>query len=363
MISVPPRLCNGAVWKREVYSVANLMLTKQCNLHCPYCFANEFVNKDSELMSFDSFRKALQFLSTNPDEKIGLIGGEPTLHPEFKKMLAYLIDSPFRFVSIFTNGIKLEPYFNELRDSKFHILINVNEPEKVGTERYNNIVRQIDIMVNQLYMKKQVSIGINLYKEDMDYGFFLKLIERYRFNQVRVSVSVPNLDDARNVNPLAYFKRMMPTVRRFVRDIVERGAAPSFDCNYIPPCLLEEQDIRFYKENETVMRRSSFRREGNICHPVLDILPSLEAIRCFAMSDYHKASILEFRNVDELRRHFELEIDGQAYGLPPCDECRDCHEYLVGKCSCGCYAYRLASLKALRDIKRQSTEMLYKKER
>lgn len=304
-------------------------------------------------MSFESFRRVLQFLATNPDERIGLIGGEPTLHPEFKKMLAYLIDSPFRFVSVFTNGIKLEPFFNELRDSRFHILVNINEPEKVGAERYNHIVRQIDTMVNQLYMQKQVSIGINLYKEDIDYSFFLDLIERYLFDQVRVSISVPNLDNTRNVNPLAYFRSMMPTVRRFVKDIVARGAAPSFDCNYIPPCLIEDDDIRFYKENARVMKKSNIRKEGNICSPVLDILPNLEAIRCFAMSDYYKANILDFRNVSELRRHFELEIDGQAYCLPPCDECRDCHEYLTGKCSCGCYAYRLTSLKALNEFKSQ----------
>lgn len=28
--------------------MANLMITKQCNLHCEYCFANEFVGNDNK---------------------------------------------------------------------------------------------------------------------------------------------------------------------------------------------------------------------------------------------------------------------------------------------------------------------------
>ncbi len=333
--------------------MANLMLTKQCNLHCPYCFANEFVNKDSELMSLAAFSDALYFLSSSPNERIGLIGGEPTLHPQFKDMLAALIDSPFRFVSVFTNGIMLEPFFNELRDSRFHILINLNSPEKVGESRFNQIVQQIDTMMNRLYMRKQVSIGINIYQEDMDYGFFLDTIDRFRFKQVRVSVSVPNLDDQRNQNPLDYFRRMMPTVRRFVRDIVQLGAAPSFDCNYIPSCLITDEDILFLRQHETVTRNGNSLTGNHICSPVLDILPNLDVIRCFAMSDYHKVKMHDFKSIGEIRRHFELEIDHYAYSFPPSNDCISCHEYLVGQCSCGCYAYRLQSMRRFSEVRQQ----------
>lgn len=48
--------------------MANLMITKQCNLHCSYCFANEFVNKQKDIMSFENFMKCMKFLSYNPKE-------------------------------------------------------------------------------------------------------------------------------------------------------------------------------------------------------------------------------------------------------------------------------------------------------
>ena len=61
--------------------MANIMINEICNLRCPYCFADEFVNKNPKEMSMEDFDTALNFaLSSGYDERIGLIGGEPTLH-------------------------------------------------------------------------------------------------------------------------------------------------------------------------------------------------------------------------------------------------------------------------------------------
>ena len=35
--------------------MANIMLTDTCNLRCPYCFANEFVNKSANEISIENF--------------------------------------------------------------------------------------------------------------------------------------------------------------------------------------------------------------------------------------------------------------------------------------------------------------------
>ena len=64
--------------------MANLFLTRKCNLKCPYCFADEFVNKENEEYTMENFHKAINFIKTMPDERVGFIGGEPTLHPSLK---------------------------------------------------------------------------------------------------------------------------------------------------------------------------------------------------------------------------------------------------------------------------------------
>ena len=327
--------------------MANLMITKQCNLHCSYCFANEFVNKQKDIMSFENFMKCMKFLSYNPKERIGLIGGEPTTHPELDKILAAIIDSPFRSACLFTNGILLDQFINELRNARFQILINLNSPENIGRDAFDRIIDNMDEMVNHQYMREQVGVGINLYDTQMDYEYLLEVLERFRFTKVRVSVAVPNMEEGRKIDPLDYFHRMEGLVRRFVDNVVKINVAPNFDCNYLPACMFGEEDKNNYQKYKKVLNRSNLFTNP-ICTPSIDILPALQVVRCFGLSDLYKVNLLNFRNTDEIRRHFMMEIDALAYHVLPNKKCDGCKEYQAGLCSCGCYAYRLAELRELR---------------
>lgn len=301
-------------------------------------------------MSLANFEKALSFLSAEPNERIGLIGGEPTIHPEFRAILQRLISSPFRSVCLFTNGIELEPFFCELRNKRFNMLINLNEPDKIGQANYEKIVRQIDTMVNHLYMREQVGIGLNFYRSDLDYSYVLDVLRRFQFKKLRISVAVPNLDRKRNTNALDYFRSMMPGVRALVKHLLELDVAPDFDCNYLPPCILKEEDHDLMRQYSSVFRRSNVVHTCAVCAPVLDILPDLQVIRCFAMSEFHKVRLSDFQSLDELKRHFLFEVDALAYQVLPDEACRDCRLYRSEKCSCGCYAYRLARMNTLRQF-------------
>lgn len=335
--------------------MANLMITKECNLRCDYCFANEFVNKQKDVMSLDNFKKCLAFLSCDPGERIGLIGGEPTTHPELDKMLAAIIDSPFRSACLFTNGILLDKYMNELRNSRFQILINLNAPEKTGQSNYDRILHNMDEMINHHYMREQVGVGINLYAPDMDYEYLLDVLKSFRLPKVRVSVAVPNMEEKQEMNPLDYFHRMEGLVRKFVEDVLSINVAPEFDCNYLPGCLFHEDEKKRYKQYEHILRCSNLSAHP-ICTPAVDILPDLKVVRCFGVSSLYKVNLLDFRNIEEIRRHFMMEIDALAYHILPDKACGECREYRAGLCSCGCYAYRLSGLRELRKKLKKDTE-------
>lgn len=324
--------------------MANLMITKQCNLKCSYCFANEFVNKQKDVMSFENFKRCLKFLSYNPRERIGIIGGEPTMHPELGKMLASIIDSPFQSACLFTNGILIDKFINELRNSRFQVLINLNSPDSIGNNNYDRILSNMDEMINHQYMREQVGVGINLYAPDMDYEYILDILKKYRLSKVRVSVSIPNMDEGREINPLEYFHQMQRVVSDFIDDVLNIGVSPNFDCNYLPKCLAVEKAFVKY---EDVLRRSNIHMNP-ICIPSIDILPDLKVVRCFGLSKLYKVDLFDFRNVEELKRHFLMEIDALAYHIKPDDKCKGCQEYYSGLCSCGCYAYRMSKLKELR---------------
>ena len=111
----------------------NIMLTYRCNLKCPYCFANEFVNKKNTDISLENFEKALDFIATDGSGRVGLIGGEPLIHDKFKDIIEKLIyDNRFERIVIYTNGLLIDKYINQLVHPKTTFLVNCNSPDDIG---------------------------------------------------------------------------------------------------------------------------------------------------------------------------------------------------------------------------------------
>ena len=96
--------------------MANIFLTDRCNLHCPYCFANEFVNESFTEIDSEAYRKAVDFiLDGGRRNSFGLIGGEPTTHSRFRDILCDIIgDARIKGVTVYTNGVLVGRYLNEL---------------------------------------------------------------------------------------------------------------------------------------------------------------------------------------------------------------------------------------------------------
>ena len=67
--------------------MANIAIINYCDLKCKYCFADDMIKEKSVTITLDDYRKILDFLSRTPKNHIGIIGGEPTLHPHFDDIL------------------------------------------------------------------------------------------------------------------------------------------------------------------------------------------------------------------------------------------------------------------------------------
>lgn len=83
-------------------------VTDACNLACRVCYAD---SKGDRVLSLEAFSKHIGDLLTQKGslDSVQLIGGEPTIHPQFWEMLAHLHAEPrIAKVYIATNGIALE---------------------------------------------------------------------------------------------------------------------------------------------------------------------------------------------------------------------------------------------------------------
>lgn len=336
--------------------MSNIMINKVCNLKCSYCFANEFVNKnckeDRNTMSIETFRKALNFVVNSGETYVGIIGGEPTLHPNLKEILEIIIDEPrIEGATLFTNGIDIDKYFDILHNPKIKLLINMNSPKEMGKVKFDKMIKNIDYMINKLYMNYKISIGINMYKPDFDYEYMIQALKKFKLNKVRTSIAVPNDIEKRNIDAIQHFTDMKPRVFEFFKELEKIDVMPVYDCNLMPFCVTTDEEKKwlenFWKFESVTGVRCNIT-DNPQCDPVLDILPDLTAVRCFGCSEQCKANIDNFCNTKDLSGYFKNEIDIYSHMIPASEKCVDCYYKNTQQCSGGCYAFKQRRIENLK---------------
>ena len=327
--------------------MANIMLTYRCNLKCPYCFANEFVNHSSYDISIENFMTALDFLKTSGNAHIGLIGGEPTLHAQFREILQILSgDEAVDSVTIYTNGICMDTCLDFLDNEKFSLLVNCNSPRDIGEQQFLKVEDNLDRVFQMKEIWKRVNLGVNLYQDDLDYSYIIELLKRYNLHRVRMSVTVPNLDEGKKENSLEYLKRRKEYVLKFILSCATEDIAPYYDCNVIPKCVWTSEEMQNVEEviNRFKLKNTNLRGDSSFCRPVIDVLPDLTAVRCFGTSDFTKVSIKDFRCLSDLQNYYVNLIDCRMTSCMKNEECKDCYERKVLRCTAGCMAFARALL-------------------
>lgn len=85
-----------------IFNSLRVYITEQCNANCPSCFNKSSRSKLS--MDIEHFKKICTFFSSNGVKRIKIMGGEPTLHPDFDVLMT-LAQNSFQQVFLFTNAI------------------------------------------------------------------------------------------------------------------------------------------------------------------------------------------------------------------------------------------------------------------
>lgn len=331
----------------------NIMLTYRCNLHCSYCFANEFVNKQNTDITFENFEKAISFLTKTGSSHIGLIGGEPTLHPKFGEMMERLISNErVDGITVYTNGLLLQHYIPLLTDPKVRILINCNSPAVIGERAFQTIRNNLDKLITEKGIRDRINLGINLYSDDMDYEYMVELLKRYALHRVRISVTVPDFSACGKVDVLEYFKSRKQFLLGFLRVMDSIQVVPYYDCNKPPYCIWTDEEKKWLESYvaKYPIQDSNLIGNHSQCFPVIDILPNLQAVRCFGMSDYLKLNIDDFKDVPDIANYFINSIDSNAYKISACADCRECYERNIRHCTAGCIGFKAAQITAANDF-------------
>ena len=100
-------LCNQ---HQSLACLAQIDLTNRCNMRCPVCFANAGVTGRVCELTYEQAigrLRAMRELKPTPCTAIQFTGGEPTIHPDFLKIVTAAGEMGFSHIQIATNGLRL----------------------------------------------------------------------------------------------------------------------------------------------------------------------------------------------------------------------------------------------------------------
>lgn len=345
----------------------NIMLNQVCNLTCPYCFADEFVNvsreeleRDKSQITLENYKKAMDFVIKSGEERIGIIGGEPLLHPQFREIIEMTVHSPIKSIIIFTNGVLLDEHMDFLKqyNDRLRYLINVNSPKDIGQAQYNRLCKNLDEAHTGIPLTldpEGVSLGMNFYDKDMDYQFMLDLLKKHNKFRMRTSNCSPSRTCVNRYNAEEYFKNVVNETYKLYRDLAEINVLPGRDCNLVPRCYFSEEQLEKLEEDyERVSRLTKNYDKAylgyiNCRGAVLDCLPNLDVVRCFGISDQMKLPMDKFQNTAEMRTTFETFMDDRMNTITTKDECNGCKAHTFKQCTGACNVFKLKQFEEMNE--------------
>lgn len=317
----------------------NILLTNRCNRKCPYCFAQERISFDAKtaerraaptFISEADFDTAIDFLSRSGVDRVGLLGGEPSLHPQFPTLLERAMDAGVH-PKVFTNGLWSTQTLDAVSalddgtDDRFNLVVNVNEPERTGEAEQRRQHRTL------ARLGRRSSLSFNISRPSFDPSFLVELIETYETHRyIRLGVAEPLAQMENEHLDVADYPQMAPSLMALA-DLADRADIHlGFDCGFTL-CMFTEAEL-----GRLVMAGARFR---SVCGPAVDIGTDLSAWACFPLSTFAAGELItEFADADALVAHFNRRFEPlfKTGALP---ECAGCRHRKRGQCSGGCAAH------------------------
>ncbi|MGA2152026.1 MAG: radical SAM protein, partial [Geobacteraceae bacterium] len=109
----------------------NVLLTTRCNLSCKYCFAQEKLTGKRMHMPMENVRQVIEFLKRSEYPIFRVMGGEPTLHPNFIEIIHMSLAEGMR-VDVLSNATWSEScsdLFSRISPTRLLFLLNIDHPD------------------------------------------------------------------------------------------------------------------------------------------------------------------------------------------------------------------------------------------
>jgi MoaA/NifB/PqqE/SkfB family radical SAM enzyme len=307
--------------------VANLSISAACNQDCPYCFASDLRRQGREpgFTSLEEFERQLDFLDRSGIDQVRLLGGEPTLHPEFPRLVERARQRGKKIL-VFSNGL-MPPAALEclaaLPLEECTVLVNCNDPGPAGDpahERRRAVLRRLG---------PRGKLGFTIYRPDFSLDFLRPLaLESGSLPVIRLGLAHPTLEGGnRWLHPNQY-PAAAARIGRFARQTAASSLRLELDCGFVR-CMFAPADLEALSAVGTEL--------GWHCSPILDIRPGGEAIHCYPLAGLGALRVEAHSDAPALRAQFE-QVTRLYRQVGIYAECPACPFFRSGECPGGCLA-------------------------
>ena len=308
----------------------NLMLTRRCNQACPYCFAEDAMRTDEgqQDMTFDDGVMCLDRHVQEGGGAVAFLGGEPTLHRDFGKLVQYALDRDLDVV-VFSNLLTPKS-FDVLTHERVSIVANINPLSTYRASQLTNIRR------NLTRYRQRVSLGYNICDLQRDFEGILELYGEIGIarSYLRLGIASPTPGGQNRHIPVSRFSELGEFVVDLARACRSRGITIGYDCGFVP-CMFSDEELEELAQLESPARFN--------CGAPSDISPSLDVFHCFPLSTRRSVHVTEWPTLGEVRMELQRFYDPfRSLGIKK--ECPTCEHRSNGKCPGGCLGHALVGL-------------------
>jgi sulfatase maturation enzyme AslB (radical SAM superfamily) len=316
--------------------MANIAIARVCNLRCPYCFAGGYMaSADADavtpFITVSAFLDRLDFLARSGIDEVRLIGGEPTLHPQFSALVGLARERGFRVV-VFSNGLMPEAALaclEMLSPVQCSVLINMNAtcaaggPTPQEQARRHGTLKRLGPRAKPGYTIDNVDFRLN--------AIVPTIAETGCQQSIRIGLAHPIFGaENRHVHPKQY-PAIGHRLALFALAAAHQGIHLELDCGFVR-CMFSTEDWEILRCARTEMRFC--------CSPILDVDITGTVAHCFPLSGTMTIDALDGQCAEALRE--VLSTQARLYHMAGIyRECATCQFKAQGNCAGGCLAATL----------------------
>ncbi|NWJ47022.1 MAG: radical SAM protein [Chloroflexi bacterium] len=316
--------------------MTNLLVTRVCNLKCPYCFAGEHMQEAKAAavppyISLDDFDKRLDFLERSGIEEARLIGGEPTLHPNFPELVRRARERNKQVV-VFSNGLMPEVALSVLENlpkEVCQILINMNASSHLSGPDEREQAWRLKTLKR---LGPRAMPGFTIYTTDFSLDYLLPIISETECRKaIRLGLAQAIYGGDNNYLHPKQYSIVGEKIAHFSEVAATAGVRIEFDCGFVP-CMFSETNLETLRQARAAV---AWR-----CSPILDIGLDGQALHCFPSGGKFHVSWGDGSDTTSLRNALSDRVKPfRVAGIYK--ECSTCRFKLEGECQGGCLAATL----------------------